>query len=119
MSEFTELVSLAVKNLEAAENGYEKAKSREDKIRNHCGQRGYSVSVNGVDIAVSRRCPRTYQGALIRGREMIHLGALKALAGLTEEARDLVVTRRKELLDVVLDQSKRVDDQEAKARGEK
>lgn len=90
MSEFTEAVTLAIKHLETAEQGWQKAKDRLATVRGHNGQSGYSVSVNGVTVAVSTYDSRTYQGTLIRGREMIHLGALKALGAELQTAEDRV-----------------------------
>lgn len=49
-----------------------------------------SVTVNGVTVAVSTCDNRTYQGTLIRGREMIHLGALKALGAELQTAANHV-----------------------------
>jgi hypothetical protein len=90
VSEFTEAVTLAVKNLEKAEQAWQKSKDRLATVRGHNGQSGYSVSVNGVTVAVSACDSRTYQGTLIRGREMIHLGALKALGAELQTAEERV-----------------------------
>lgn len=97
MSEFTETVTRAIKKLEAAEEAWKKANDRLAIVRGHNGQSGYSVSVNGVTVAVSTCDSRTYQGTLIRGREMIHLGALKALGAELKTAEDRVRDCRAEL----------------------
>lgn len=99
MSVFTEEVSAAVKKLEDAEKSHALAKQRLETVRGHAGQNGYSVSVNGVTVAVSACDSRNnYQGTLIRGREMIHLGALKALGAEVQVAADRVKDCRKNLL---------------------
>ena len=94
MSKFTEAVTISIKNLETAEQAWQKAKDRLATVRGHGGQSGYSVSVNGVTVAVSTCDSRTYQGTLIRGREMIHLGALKALGAELQTAEDRVLDCR-------------------------
>ncbi|MDQ7996099.1 MAG: hypothetical protein AAGC76_09620 [Luteibacter sp.] len=65
--------------LQAARNRLKTAREKLAAVRAHNGQNGYSVTVNGVDIRVSNMDPHSYQGKLIRGREMIHLGAIKAI----------------------------------------
>ena len=101
MSKFTEAVTEAVKALESAEKSYQVASDRLATVRGHAGQSGYSVSVNGVTVAVSVCDSRTYQGTLIRGREMIHLGALKALGAELQIAADRVRISRANLASVV------------------
>lgn len=90
MSKYTEAITEAVKALELAEKSHQTAAERLATVRGHAGQSGYSVTVNGVTVAVSTCDSRTYQGTLIRGREMIHLGALKALGAELQTAADRV-----------------------------
>jgi hypothetical protein len=101
MSKFTEAVTEAIKALELAEKSHQIASERLATVRGHGGQSGYSVSVNGVTVAVSVCDSRTYQGTLIRGREMIHLGALKALGAELQTAADRVKASRAHLAAVV------------------
>lgn len=101
MSEFTEAIKAAVMKLEAAESAHKQAADRLATVRGHNGQSGYSVTVNGVTVAVSTCDSRTYQGTLIRGREMIHLGALKALGAELQTAADRVRDCRADLASVV------------------
>lgn len=101
MSTYTEAVTEAVKALESAEKSYLIAQDRLATVRGHAGQNGYSVSVNGVTVAVSICDSRTYQGTLIRGREMIHLGALKALGAELQTAADRVRACRAHLAAIV------------------
>lgn len=101
MSKFTDDVKSSANDLEQAEKSYEAAKIRLSTVRGHCGQSGYSVTVNGVTVAVSTCDSRTYQGTLIRGREMIHLGALKALGAELQFAADRVKKCREILLSLV------------------
>jgi hypothetical protein len=101
MSKFTEAVTEAVKALELAEKSYQVATDRLAAVRGHNGQGGYSVTVNGVSVAVSVCDSRTYQGTLIRGREMIHLGALKALGAELQTAADRVKSSRAYLASIV------------------
>jgi hypothetical protein len=79
MSTYTEAVRRAADTLEAAETNHRIRVEQLATVRNHNGQSGYAVTVNGIRVDVSICDSRTYQGTLIRGREMIHLGALKAL----------------------------------------
>ncbi len=90
MNKYTEAITEAVKALESAEKSHQIASERLSTVRGHAGQQGYSVTVNGVTVAVSTCDSRTYQGTLIRGREMIHLGALKALGAELQTASDRV-----------------------------
>lgn len=101
MSKFTEAVTQAVKDLESAEKSHQIATERLATVRGHAGQSGYSVTVNGVTVAVSTCDSRTYQGTLIRGREMIHLGALKALGAELQYTADRVRDCRAYLSSVV------------------
>lgn len=75
----TKAVKEAAASLEAAYTALAKARNDYALVKAHNGQVGYSISVNGVRVDVSVMDSRTYMPALIRGREMIHLGALKAL----------------------------------------
>lgn len=101
MSKYTEAVMEAVKALELAEKSQQIASDRLATVRGHAGQSGYSVTVNGVTVAVSTCDSRTYQGTLIRGREMIHLGALKALGAELQAAADRVRDCRAHLSTIV------------------
>ncbi len=104
MSMYTDAVKAAAEALDKAEAAAMLADSRYLKIKGHCGQHGYSVTVNGVTVAVST-CDRNtgYQGTLIRGREMIHLGALKALDFERDQAH-LYVKKCREYLALVVNQ---------------
>jgi hypothetical protein len=97
MSKYTEAVMKAVEVLEKAEAAHKVAVERLATVRGHAGQRGYSVTVNGVRVDVSECDSRTYQGTLIRGREMIHLGALKALGAELQTAADRVKAAKAQL----------------------
>ncbi|WP_180698940.1 hypothetical protein [Pseudomonas crudilactis] len=102
MSKYTEAITAAVKALELAEKPHQIAAERLATVRGHAGQSGYSVSVNGVTVAVSTCDSRSYQGTLIRGREMIHLGALKALGAELQTATDRVRDCRAYLASIVI-----------------
>lgn len=102
MSKYTEAITAAVKALENAEKSHQIAAERLATVRGHAGQSGYSVSVNGVTVAVSTCDSRSYQGTLIRGREMIHLGALKALGAELQTATDRVRDCRAYLASIVI-----------------
>lgn len=73
----------AVKDLDTARKNYERIKALN-------GQSGYSVVVNDVRIYVAVTDHTTWNAMLIRGREMIHLGALKALAGEVRRCEEAV-----------------------------
>lgn len=103
MSKYTEAITEAVKALELAEKSHQLAAERLATVRGHAGQSGYSVTVNGVSVAVSTCDSRNnYQGTLIRGREMIHLGALKALGAELQAAADRVRDCRAYLASIVI-----------------
>ncbi|SIR83833.1 hypothetical protein SAMN05216509_5313 [Pseudomonas sp. B10] len=102
MSKYTEAITAAVKALEIAEKSHQIAAERLATVRGHAGQSGYSVSVNGVTVEVSTCDSRSYQGTLIRGREMIHLGALKALGAELQTATDRVRDCRAYLASIVI-----------------
>lgn len=76
-----EAIQAAAASLEAARVAHEQTVKALDDVRCLGGQRGYSVTVNGVriDVAVNGGRECGYSAKMIRGREMIHLGALKAL----------------------------------------
>lgn len=101
MSVYTFAISQAISALDKAENAAQLAVDRYNKVRVHCGQSGYNITINGVTVAVSTCDNRTYQGKLIRGREMIHLGALKALEHEKDQAFEYVKECREHLLKVV------------------
>lgn len=86
-----------VEALKTAEKFLEGAISNYDRVKGLCGQRGYNLTIDGVQIAVAVMDERTYQAKLVRGREMIHLGALKALDSAVDEWRDIVKQRRLDL----------------------
>jgi hypothetical protein len=90
MSKYTDAVVQAAQSLEKAEAAHKLALERLATVHGHAGQHGYSVTVNGVKVDVSICDSRTYQGTLIRGREMIHLGALKALGSEVDQAASVV-----------------------------
>lgn len=90
MSKYTDEVKKAAEGLEKAEQHLSQARIRLATVRRHNGQSGYSVVVNGITVAVSQMDSRSYQGTLIRGREMIHLGALKALGAEVQAVEETV-----------------------------
>lgn len=98
IKEFTK----AAEALGAALAGLKKAESDYAKVKGLGGQQGYSVHVNGVTISVAVM-DGSYQGALVRGREMIHLGALKALQGMIDSWKCEVASRRAALRQIATD----------------
>lgn len=104
MSKMPELkeVTIAAEALSAAQDGLKKAESDYAKVKGLGGQQGYSVHVNGVAISVAVM-DGSYQGALVRGREMIHLGALKALQGVIDSWKCEVASRRATLRQIATD----------------
>lgn len=73
-----------------------KAEADLKSLRGLGGQQGYSVTVNGVAVRVAEM-DRYYNSQLIRGREMIHLGALKALQANVDHWRDEISRRESAL----------------------
>ena len=72
-----------------------------NKVRALNGQDGYTVTVNGVHIAVAAMDSRTYEAKLVRGREMIHLGALKALGARVDAAKETLDAERAKFAELV------------------
>lgn len=85
--------------LSSAEKSLAGAISNYAMVKGLCGQRGYNLTIDGVQISVAVMDERTYQAKLVRGREMIHLGALKALDSVVDEWRAIVKQRRLDLAD--------------------
>lgn len=90
-------IQKAVADLDQARQLHEYAVSGLSSIRGLRGQDGYSVTVGGirVDVAVNAGREGGYQAKLVRGREMIHLGALKALQALIDDRADIVRAKEK------------------------
>lgn len=72
--------------LVAAKAAHDRAVAELQLVRQTNGQHGYSVTVNGVSVAVAENGGREsgWASKLIRGREMIHLGAIKALQAVVD-----------------------------------
>jgi hypothetical protein len=92
----TKEVKAAADALAEAQAALATAESNYGTVKGMGGQQGYRVHVNGVaiDVAVMGG---NYQGTLVRGREMIHLGALKALQGVIDAWKAEVSRRRQAL----------------------
>lgn len=97
----TEKVIALSKEIDLARERLAAAKKQLEIVKSHNGQSGYSVAVNGITIAVSKTDSRTYQGTLIRGREMIHLGAIKAVNAVCDNCEDNLKDAIKKLEDFV------------------
>lgn len=97
MSVYTDKVVSAANDLEKAEAAEKVCISRLNAIRGHNGQGGYAITIDGIRVDVSVCDNRTYQGTLIRGREMIHLGALKALGAEVDFAKARVKAAKEKL----------------------
>lgn len=98
-------VRKAAKNLEEARVALDKARNNYDTVKS-LGQ-NYAVSVNGVRVEVTSMQGSPYRRAVIRGREMIHLGAQKALAAEINDLESDVADLESELRALVLTQEAR------------
>lgn len=89
--------------VKAAEDALAKAQTDLNTVRSLNGQNGCSVTVNGVSIAVAANggAYTGYAAKLVRGRDMIHLGAIKALQALVDDCRNRLAEQQQELADVV------------------
>lgn len=96
-------IQKAVADLDQARQLHEHAVSDLSSIRGLRGQDGYAVTVGviRVDVAVNAGRDGGYQAKLVRGREMIHLGALKALQALIDDRADIVRAKEKFLKGLV------------------
>jgi hypothetical protein len=99
MSSFidTQVVKSAADALERARSALAKANADYKAVKSLNGQVGYEVSVSGVRIDVAVMDSQTYIAKMIRGREMIHLGALKALQARIDDCKVTVVARERSL----------------------
>ena len=85
----TNKIKTLVGQLEAARTAHAKAVANYNTVKALNGQRGYDITVNGVVINVAAMNGNTYMAELVRGREMMHLGALKALSAQAKDAQAL------------------------------
>ena len=90
------MIAAKASEVEQAEVALETAKKRYRSVKALNGQEGYSINIGGLDIQVARM-NSGYVPQVIRGCEMIHLGALKALAGDIDQ-RAMALTKRKQEL---------------------
>ena len=86
MSLDTTKIKTVVAQLEAAQVKLASARNNYAVVKALNGQRGYDITVNGVVINVAAMNGQTYIAQLVRGREMMHLGALKALSAVIMDA---------------------------------
>lgn len=96
-------IQKAAEVLELARAAHESAITNLENIRRLRGQDGYAVTVGGirVDVAVNAGREGGWAAKLIRGRDMIHLGALKALQGLVDEKAADVDRNEKRIKELV------------------
>lgn len=87
---WAEAIASAAGSLEREERSLAVAISNYDRIKGLNGQQGYSLTIDGVPIMVASMDRNTYSAKLIRGREMIHLGVLKALDSQIDDGRGRV-----------------------------
>lgn len=82
-----EAIQKVAADLELARIAHDRAIQDLAAVRLLCGQSGYAVTVNGIRIDVAENGGRNagWSAKMIRGREMIHLGALKALQSLIDQ----------------------------------
>ncbi len=93
----TAAVDAANKALKEAYAALDTAESNYKTVKSLNGQSGYSIAVNGVPVDVAVTDCRTWSAVLIHGREMIHLGALKALQSIIDARRQNVAALEAEL----------------------
>lgn len=95
MNALAKEIVAACENLDKAIAYQAKAEKDYATVKALNGQVGYTVSVNGVRVDVAVMNQHTYMAAMIRGREMIHLGALKALSAIITDAALNVAAHRR------------------------
>lgn len=95
MSALAKKIVKACEDLDKAIAYQAKSESDYNTVKALQGQHGYSVSVNGVRVDVAVMNQQTYMAEMIRGREMLHLGALKALSAIINDAKLSVAAHRK------------------------
>lgn len=96
MSAWAEQIAKQAVVVTSAESNLKAATDRYNKVKGLGGQQGYNVTIDGVTLAVANM-DRYYVTKLIRGREMIHLGALKALDADIDQCRARVKTESAKL----------------------
>ncbi len=97
MNALANQIAIAIEKLNKAIAAQAKAEKEYSLVKSLNGQDGYSVSVNGVRVDVAVMNQHTYMAAMVRGREMIHLGALKALSAMARDAALAVAAHRREV----------------------
>ncbi|WP_045769513.1 hypothetical protein [Xanthomonas albilineans] len=95
----------AAEKLEKARVALDKARKNYQAVKDI--DWNYAVTVNGVRVEVTYKDSKTYQVKLIRGREMIHLGAQKALAAQIDDLEWDVADLESELRALVLTEEAR------------
>lgn len=78
-----------VNEIARAESRLAKAVAEYDAVKSlgYSTQTCYAIHVNGVRIQISELDQRDFSKKLIRGREMLHLGALKVMDAEIDAAR--------------------------------
>lgn len=87
-----EKIQKAKDSLDAAHAALWLAESQLSNTRALFGQDGYSVSIGNTRIVVAENGGREsgYAARLIRGREIIHLGCMKALDAIVDQHKESV-----------------------------
>lgn len=88
-------------HLAKAQENFQIAKGNYLSIKGFLGQHGYSISVANISIPIAKMDRSDYSAKLIRGREMMHLGALKALESIMDYAEEQVKIAEQKLRDEV------------------
>ncbi|WP_155393938.1 hypothetical protein [Xanthomonas albilineans] len=100
-------VRRAAEKLEKARAALTEARKHYNDVKYLRGMQGYAVIVHGVHVQFARMERETYQVKLIRGMEMIHLGAQKALAAEINDLESDVADLESELRALVLTEKAR------------
>jgi hypothetical protein len=105
MSTFTDNVEKAALAIRSAEAGLLEAQSNYNLIRQLCGQRGYTITIatdsSTIRVPTAICDSHTWQGTLVRGRELIHLCVLKALDSIIDTRKTALAAARATLKELV------------------
>lgn len=94
-----QIIAAKAAEVEQASVALANAEQRYRSVKALGGQNGYSVNIGGLQVNVARM-NSAYMPQIIRGCEMIHLGALKALAGDIDQCAKALTLRKQELAEL-------------------
>ena len=97
MTGLAEAIQTCSKQCEAMKEQLIAVKEKYERVKALGGQHGYSIAIDGLTIQVAGMDHETYGTKLLRGKDMIHLGALKVLDAEIDRRRGMLKAKCDEL----------------------